>query len=154
MKFFVLISLLFLGACAVPMTKEERFAVLSKVNMQVNKEIRYKSEKKDVWHTYEEVMKTHTGDCEEYAIVKCAILTKKFNTDRDLLIIVAESLKKRLAHAVLLVDQNYVLDNQSKKIYPYEDFVKDWEPKLALTHCATVEIKTVKGTAAKGSVSK
>ena len=154
MRFLILLSLLFLGACAAPMTKEERFALLTEINTQVNKEIKYRSEKKDVWHTYEEVMKTHKGDCEEFAIVKCTILTEKFHSDRDLEIIVAKSLKKSQAHAVLLVDGEYVLDNRSKNVYYFNEFAQEWEPTLALKHCAAEEIKTVKGTAAKGSVSK
>lgn len=154
MRILILASLLFLSACAVPMTKEQRYAVLSEVNTQVNAQIKYKKEKKDVWHTYDEVMKTNTGDCEEYAIVKCVILTDKFNTDRNLAILVAKSLKKKSAHAVLLVDDYYVLDNQSKSVYPIDNFLEEWEPKLSLRHCAVEEIKSIKGTAVKGSVSK
>ena len=150
MRFFVLISLLFLGACAAPMNKEQRFALLSKINTRVNSEITYTPETKDVWHTYEEVMKTHTGDCEEYAIVKCTLLQSQIS-DRDMKIVVATSLQKRPAHAVLLVDDYYVLDNNRKRPYPVDVFLKKWKPEFALNHCAAEEIKSIKGTAAGGS---
>lgn len=145
-KFLTLVSVLFLGACAVQMSPQERHKFLSEVNTKVNSEIKYVHEKTDVWHTYDEVKSSGKGDCEEYAIVKCVLVEKRISDPK---ILVALHRKNKSAHAVLMVD-DYILDNNSKKLYSVDDFTEKWDVKLALGECAAYEIEHYKGTSVRG----
>lgn len=77
------------------------------VNKAVNFAIRYQDDPADVWQTPNDTMKSGTGDCEDYAILKYAALK---SLGVDVQIVVGWVPQKKSYHAVAVVN-GAVLDN-------------------------------------------
>lgn len=87
---------------------------VQEVNTYVNQRIKYKSDgvNKDYWQYPEETLQKHTGDCEDYAILKAALL----HTDGIIHIVQVDA---QTYHAILEIDGLY-LDNRFKDILSEE----------------------------------
>lgn len=83
----------------------------------------------DYWKDPGEFYTEGGGDCEDYAIAKYYALKKH----HDVWVVVAISrTEPDVVHAVLLMDKEFILDNQTNKIYRWKDFIKKWEPQYAV----------------------
>lgn len=88
---------------------------------------RYKSDdqnygRRDYWATPLEFL-LHSGDCEDYAIVKYVTLRQLGFTPEQLRLVVVRDVLRDLAHAVLAVyldDEVYILDNLTKAVLSQE----------------------------------
>jgi predicted transglutaminase-like cysteine proteinase len=103
-----------------------RLDQLGTVNRFLN-DWRYKEDEKnygrrDYWATPLEFFR-HSGDCEDYAIVKYVTLREIGFPAEQLRLVVVQDVERDLAHAVLAVyegDQVYILDNLTKAVVPQE----------------------------------
>jgi predicted transglutaminase-like cysteine proteinase len=115
------------------------FAVLSKVNREVNRSIKYTSDinqygKKDYHASPEETLKSKKGDCEDYAILKQRMLANKGYKSEVYLMRYSPSLVRindyvREDHAVLVVKsggREYILDNNTDEIL-HPQYLRNFE---------------------------
>jgi predicted transglutaminase-like cysteine proteinase len=97
----------------------DRLERLDAVNRYVNARVRFVDDqaqfgKADVWSSAPATLKRGTGDCEDYAIAKMAMLRRAGFAERDLYLVIVRDLVRRSDHAVLAVraeGRMYVLDN-------------------------------------------
>jgi predicted transglutaminase-like cysteine proteinase len=88
---------------------------------------RYKSDEqnyghRDYWATPLEFLR-HSGDCEDYAIIKYVSLRQLGFTPEQLRVVVVRDALRDIAHAVLAVyldGEVYILDNLTKAVLPQE----------------------------------
>jgi hypothetical protein len=73
------------------------------VNAWVNRHVRYVADLKDRWQPPGETLKLGTGDCEDFAILKRAILINRGWPAADLAMLVVKDLASGAEHAVLWV---------------------------------------------------
>lgn len=86
------------------------------INRIVNKTITYQEDVVDEWQTPAETLALGTGDCEDYALLKIALINQYHpNVHADLLIVRDTSLNQD--HAVVLIDGGTILDNQVNFAY-------------------------------------
>ena len=86
------------------------------VNREVNRAIKYRSDKGDQWQTLAQSAARGTGDCEDYAIAKMTLLAALGFRPEQLQFIVLKDTRRQLYHAVLAVHvdgKRYILDNLS-----------------------------------------
>lgn len=97
---------------------------LRHVSVSVNSMIAYKTDdqnhdRTDYWSTPNEILGRSSGDCEDYAILKMAVLAR-LGVPMDVMeIVVLKDTSRRLFHAVLSVsleDRNLILDNVTDSI--------------------------------------
>ena len=101
------------------LTGRERLERLDAVNRYVNGRVRFVDDqvqfgKADVWSPAPATLKRGTGDCEDYAIAKMAMLRRAGFAERDLYLVIVRDLVRRSDHAVLAVraeGRMFVLDN-------------------------------------------
>lgn len=101
-----------------------RAARLIKVNKEINKDIKFRSDEGDVW----QVGNTE-GDCEDYAIRKLRTLVQDHGFPRGALTLAACKLDRGIGHAVLLVHSDkgvYVLDNLAWRVTPWHKLPYQW----------------------------
>lgn len=90
---------------------------IEEVNKYVNS-VKYVSDNVDTWKAPLDFFK-NGGDCEDYAIAKYEMIQKLGINENKLKIAIVLDKKKRLYHAILLVDNGtttMVLDNQNSEI--------------------------------------
>ena len=96
-------------------------SALNYVNRKVNALIAYRSDRGDQWASLTETALRGTGDCEDYALAKRALLIGAgFDADRIQFIVLKET-RRQIYHAVIAVHLNgkrYVLDNLSNSVMP------------------------------------
>lgn len=113
------------------------------LNTQINREIKYTPDSTDNWQTPLQTLSLKTGDCEDYAILKYALLTKAGIPAR---LVIGEirklgmgNLNGNLPHAwcaVFIEGRWFALDNNADRPIPVEDY-PNWTP-LAAMHEASV----------------
>lgn len=99
--------------------------LLARINMWVNGEIAYKSDRivygvKDHWATPGETITRRAGDCEDVAILKMHMLAAAGIHPRRMKLVVLRDLVANADHAVLMVDTENggrVLDSSTDLIY-------------------------------------
>ncbi|MGI9482543.1 MAG: transglutaminase-like cysteine peptidase [Hyphomicrobiales bacterium] len=109
-------------------------ALLEAVNSNVNRLVRYSSDKRafgrrDHWATPVEVL-AGFGDCEDYAILKYVTLRELGVEDNGMRIVVVKDEMRNVGHAVLAVhraDGIKILDNRSKILVEHTD-VSNYKP--------------------------
>jgi len=74
------------------------------VNAWVNRAIAYAADPRDHWQGPIETLRRKTGDCEDYAILKRAILIARGWPASRLALVVGDDLIRRQAHALLWAD--------------------------------------------------
>lgn len=103
---------------------------LKLVNREVNRAIRYRSDKGDQWQTLAQSAARGTGDCEDYAIAKMQLLAELGFTPDQLQFIVLKDTRRQLYHAVLAVHvggKRYILDNLSNTAAS-DDIFRTYKP--------------------------
>ena len=108
-------------------------AMLADVNTEVNA-YKYQREQGDIWKTPEQFYKDNGGDCEDFAIAKCAALKERGIRSN---IVVGYDKITYEQHAVLVVG-NMVLDNKEKHVYALEDFKSKYFILAQIKDCAEV----------------
>lgn len=101
------------------------FEKLQAVNSSVNLSIKYAPDsniysKKDHWASANQTIETGFGDCEDFAILKHAMLIKAGVPASSMSLIVLKDTDRNLYHAVLAVSTNkghLILDNVAKHVY-------------------------------------
>ncbi|HET7848154.1 MAG TPA: transglutaminase-like cysteine peptidase [Pseudolabrys sp.] len=131
----------FLSLVAVGQRQHGR-AQLGWINRAVNLSIRPMSDWAqygfaDVWTSPLQTLRSRAGDCEDYAIVKYAVLRELGFAPDDLRVVILEDAQLHAEHAVVAVreDGNWlILDNRTMAILRPEDtrqyrplFVLNWE---------------------------
>jgi transglutaminase-like putative cysteine protease len=108
---------------------------VAQMNLRINQEIKYQEEPPgaDVWQTPEETWAIKSGDCEDYAILKYALLRKAGLPETAMMIIVGEiaSMPANIPHAWLLAwvgDAWRVLDNKFDQLIDPADYT-NWIPR-------------------------
>lgn len=105
-----------------------KFEIIRRVQMDVNMYVRYVWEQglNDYWQLPGETLKSGTGDCEDYAILKIAIL-KHYGIEARLVIVKPPAMQVYHAVAVARDGNDWVvLDNDQQKrivslgVYPYQ----------------------------------
>lgn len=109
--------------------------------------------RRDYWATPLEFFR-HSGDCEDYAIVKYVTLREIGFPADQLRLVIVQDVVRDLAHAVLAVyqgDQVYILDNLTKAIVPQERLTQ-YVPYYSINETARwAHVKPVKTLARHAS---
>ena len=100
---------------------DEQFRHISR---SVNQMINYKTDSQmhgqlDLWSTPNETLRRGDGDCEDYAILKMALLSRVGVPLNAMEIVVVKDTSRRLFHAVLSVSMNgesHILDNMTDSV--------------------------------------
>lgn len=101
----------------------------AEVDLWVNRNIRYQREPIDVWALPRETLGRGFGDCEDFAILKRALLLAAGRADGDIAMVIVNDLIARQPHAVLMVD-GLVLDSFNSLHLPVSK-VRDYTPIMA-----------------------
>lgn len=105
------------------------------VNTAVNRHLTYTGEAVDRWAPVAETLQTKRGDCEDYAMVKMALLIAAGTPMEAMTFVVVKDTKRNAHHAVLIVKvegQDWVLDVWSNAVVEAERF-PHYEPMMSLT---------------------
>ena len=100
------------------------YSKLVEINSTVNRLIAYKTDVNtygmlDYWATYGETLAKGQGDCEDYANLKLALLTKLGIPATSMSLVVLKDQRRQIFHAVLAVSTNrghFILDNVRNEI--------------------------------------
>jgi predicted transglutaminase-like cysteine proteinase len=107
---------------------------LAVVNRWVNGQVRYVDDVGgDQWSAAITTLTQKTGDCEDFAIAKMALLEKLGVSDDDMFLIIVRERMRAIDHAVLAVRRNgkmYILDNRTDRLLT-DDLVTDYLPTLS-----------------------
>ncbi|WP_161784965.1 transglutaminase-like cysteine peptidase [Hoeflea sp. BAL378] len=113
------------------------------VSMSVNRAVRYDTDARihgrlDYWSTPDETLARGAGDCEDYAILKMALLARLGVPLSSMEIVVVKDTGRRLFHAVLSVSLNgehLILDNMTNAVEA--DLAKrDYAPLFSIAGAA------------------
>ncbi|MCY0093655.1 transglutaminase-like cysteine peptidase [Hoeflea ulvae] len=114
------------AALATELTRKGAGTVdqLRAVSRSVNHLVRYETDAQmhgrlDQWSTPNETLRRGAGDCEDYAILKMALLAGAGVPLSSMEIVVVKDTRRRLFHAVLSVSVNgnsYILDNMTDAV--------------------------------------
>lgn len=102
------------------------------VDAYVNKNIRYQSENKDEWATPAETLRRGYGDCEDIALLKCAILN---SLGKKPAFVIVRDLIKRQDHA-LCICEGRVLDSFNTLTLPIDE-VQYYRPMMGYARGVT-----------------
>jgi predicted transglutaminase-like cysteine proteinase len=94
----------------------EGLAQLSYVTQKLNDLIIYQNDLDDVWQSPAQTLVSGRGDCEDYAILKMWVLAQLGYAYEDMDIWVVNIRKVQTQHAVLLVKNQWVLDNRNRMV--------------------------------------
>lgn len=116
-------SILLIIAIALSLQAELSVKKIAQINNFVNRNIVYKSDilnykKNDYWATPSEILQKRSGDCEDYAILKYALLLKSGFKKEDIRFIF--TVFNGIGHVYLEVKFNnevYSLDNVNRDIF-------------------------------------
>ncbi|MDH4440560.1 MAG: transglutaminase-like cysteine peptidase [Rhizobium sp.] len=97
---------------------------LNLVNRDINQRIKYAKDidvhgKLDRWASPSETLKLGTGDCEDYALLKMAVLESQGIALSDMTVVILYDTKRHFYHAVLSVEvqgRHYILDNMRPQV--------------------------------------
>lgn len=109
---------------------------VAQVNEFVNQSIRYMREDGDHWQQPSETMDLRAGDCEDFAILKRAMLLALGWADESLLVVIAYDILAHEHHAMLLVylqGKWLMLDNRTNIVQDV-DRLSDYRPVVAYSN--------------------
>ncbi|RKE79167.1 transglutaminase-like cysteine peptidase [Rhizobium sp. AG855] len=97
---------------------------LNFVNSDINRRIQYRKDidvhgKLDRWATPSETLKLGVGDCEDYALLKMAVLASQGIALTDMTVVILYDTKRHFYHAILSVEvqgRHYILDNMREQV--------------------------------------
>lgn len=108
------------------------FKALASFNRSINSSIHYIPEQKDNWQTPSKTISRSAGDCEDYAILKYAILHTSGVPETRLSLVLGEiaAMPNNIPHAFTVIEldgKRYVLDNKFDMVVEPEDYI-NWQP--------------------------
>lgn len=86
------------------------------INNQVNRQIRYVADKNDLWKPAAITLEDGFGDCEDYAVLKLALLEAAGIPAKDMMMTIGRHIVLKADHAMLIVrngNKTVVLDNNT-----------------------------------------
>lgn len=105
------------------------------VNAWVNRHVAYAADPRDRWQGPAETLRLGTGDCEDYAILKRAILLARGWPANRLALVVGHDLARRQGHALLWAD-GLALDCLADDPIPLADLAGLFVPQWAFGEAA------------------
>ncbi|MGL4404415.1 MAG: transglutaminase-like cysteine peptidase [Notoacmeibacter sp.] len=115
-------------------------ALLNAVNSSVNHAIAYAPDsqtygRKDFWATPDRIVDKGIGDCEDFAILKRALLRQAGVPDKSMSLVILKDQQRGLYHAVLAVSTNkghFILDNVRSNVF-VDQTVSHYKPLLSFS---------------------
>lgn len=116
------------------------FEKLERANRFVNDNIAYKEDLEtyqqlDYWATTDEIVRKGAGDCEDFAILKYALLVEAGVPEKSMSLVILKDLRRNLFHAVLAVSTNkghFILDNVADRVY-LDTEVPQYQPMFSFS---------------------
>jgi predicted transglutaminase-like cysteine proteinase len=116
------------------------FEKLERANRFVNENIAYREDLEtygqlDYWATTDEIVRNGAGDCEDFAILKYALLVEAGVPEKSMSLVVLKDLRRNLFHAVLAVSTNkghFILDNVADRVY-LDTEVPQYQPMFSFS---------------------
>lgn len=109
---------------------------IAPVNSWVNNLVRFERDQpQNYWQPAWQTLRWRSGDCEDYVMLKRAILMTQGWTEEQLFVIIGQDIIMREQHAVLAVLDNGImrfLDNRTAMVLN-EDQLFDFTPQFAFT---------------------
>lgn len=106
--------------------------MIEKQNVYTNSTVKYRSDLGDTWQHPSTTLNTEQGDCEDYAILKMAVLAA-IGLPRSAMALVLGEIAGSQAHAFLVVEfggLRYVLDNKFDQLIDPKDYTNFFPKKL------------------------
>lgn len=100
------------------------------VNAWVNHAIQYQRDAVDYWQAPKSTLKLKTGDCEDMAILKRAILIARGLAPEKIFLVIGLDFAVRESHAVLLADGR-VYDNLVDRVLEPRELEGSFRPSIA-----------------------
>lgn len=151
MKFVFIVTVLFLTGCVSTMPRQIEPMAITGAHVQLDEQLKqkvaalqqhftssnapsledvneyinsfeYQGEDGDHWKTPDEFFRDNGGDCEDFAIAKYYALHNAYDVG-----ILVMRRPRSVAHAVLLVNRQWILDNNTNDIVTYDTIRKKWE---------------------------
>lgn len=123
---------------------QSKFQAINQVNRLVNNALIYQMEgitrpEIDHWQSFSETIGSGSGDCEDFALVKRAILVRMGYSEESMFVSVVKDRDRGLYHAVLVVKSDseyFILDNLADTVLE-DKFYTNYMPIYSLTSSQT-----------------
>jgi predicted transglutaminase-like cysteine proteinase len=119
--------------CGVP---QLRSVGVAQINQWVFQNIAYRPDVVDQWAPAQQTLSQRYGDCEDQEILKRALLIDRGYTDDQLNMIIVNDIIARQQHALLLVQDRFILDSRTYHVLLQEN-VHDYVPIKAYSQTNT-----------------
>lgn len=114
---------------------------LNLVNHEVNRRIKYRKDteshgKLDQWSSPSQTLASGYGDCEDYALLKMAVLEAQGFSLQDMTLVILYDKKRHFYHAVLSVEvqgTHYILDNMRDQVLA-DSRLPDYQPLFSISN--------------------
>jgi predicted transglutaminase-like cysteine proteinase len=114
---------------------------LNLVNYEVNRRIKYRKDidshgRLDQWSSPSQTLKSGFGDCEDYALLKMAVLESQGIALKDMTVVILYDKKRHFYHAVLSVEvqgTHYILDNMRDQVLA-DSRLPDYQPLFSISN--------------------
>ena len=114
---------------------------LNFVNHAVNSKIKYRKDtdshgRLDQWSSPSQTLKSGFGDCEDYALLKMAVLESQGFALQDMTVVILYDKKRHFYHAVLSVEvqgTHYILDNMRDQVLA-DSRLPDYQPLFSISN--------------------
>lgn len=114
---------------------------LNFVNHEVNRRIKYRKDteshgKLDQWSSPSQTLASGYGDCEDYALLKMAVLEAQGFSLQDMTLVILYDKKRHFYHAVLSVEvqgTHYILDNMRDQVLA-DSRLPDYQPLFSISN--------------------
>lgn len=114
---------------------------LNLVNHEVNRRIKYRKDidshgRLDHWSSPSQTLKAGFGDCEDYALLKMAVLESQGIALQDMTVVILYDKKRHFYHAVLSVEvkgTHYILDNMRDQVLA-DSRLPDYQPLFSISN--------------------
>jgi predicted transglutaminase-like cysteine proteinase len=114
---------------------------LNLVNHEVNRRIKYRKDtdshgRLDQWSSPSQTLKSGYGDCEDYALLKLAVLESQGFALQDMTVVILYDKKRHFYHAVLSVEvqgTHYILDNMRDQVLA-DSRLPDYQPLFSISN--------------------
>lgn len=114
---------------------------LNLVNHEVNRQIKYRKDtdshgRLDQWSSPSQTLKSGFGDCEDYALLKMAVLESQGIALKDMTVVILYDKKRHFYHAVLSVEvqgTHYILDNMRDQVLA-DSRLPDYQPLYSISN--------------------
>lgn len=114
---------------------------LNFVNHEVNRRITYRKDtdshgQLDKWSSPSQTLASGFGDCEDYALLKMAVLEAQGISLQDMTVVILYDKKRHFYHAVLSVEvqgAHYILDNMRDQVL-VDSRLPDYQPLFSISN--------------------